>query len=144
MIKSNRMEKKSIPSTMMSPPSRVSTSSYSSPNSCKATALASSCAGHIFWSSLATSASAGTWQVSPSYDLNYMNTTKIGSQVTGDAARQRFTQSLLLETGYAISDQVSLSAMVSYIFQSRIINGPVGRNKDAIHGIGDAVILLTT
>jgi len=89
------------------------------------------------------SASAGTWQFSPSCDLNYMNTTKIGSRVTGDAARQRFTQSLLLETGYAISDQLSLSTLLTYVFQSRIINGPGGRNKDALHGIGDAVMLLT-
>jgi hypothetical protein len=89
------------------------------------------------------SASVGTWQVSPSYDLNYLNTTKIGKRTVGDATRQRLTQSLLLETGYSISDHFHLSILFTYVFQSRIISVPGGKNKDALHGIGDAVMLMT-
>ena len=89
------------------------------------------------------SASGGTWQISPSYDLNYLNTLKSGDQSLDDASRKRITQSLLLETGYSISDHFHVSALFTYIFQTRIIDVPEGKNEDFIHGMGDAVLLFT-
>ncbi len=89
------------------------------------------------------SSSKGTWQISPSYDLNYLNTLKIGNQIVDDASRQRLTQSILLETGYSITDHLHLSTMFTYVFQSRIIEGESGTNTDFLHGLGDAILLFT-
>jgi len=89
------------------------------------------------------SSSRGTWQISPSYDLNYLNTLKFGDQIVDDASRQRLTQSILLETGYSFTDHLHLSTMFTYMFQSRIIEGESGTNTDFLYGLGDAIFLLT-
>jgi hypothetical protein len=85
----------------------------------------------------------GTWQLSPSYDLNYMNTLKSGDQSLNDANRKRVTQSLIFETGYSLTDFFQISALFTYVFQSRETDVSGAKNKDFIHGIGDAVLLFT-
>ena len=89
------------------------------------------------------SAISGTWQISPSYDLNYLNTLKTGSMVEEDASRKRITQSLMLEAAYSISDHISVSTLFTYVFQSRIIDQFGTQNRDFLSGVGDAVMLLT-
>ncbi len=89
------------------------------------------------------SAASGTWQFSPAYDLNYMNTLKQGSQTIQDQSRRRMTQSLLFETGYSISDRFYISGLFTYVFQTRRIEQFGSINKDFVHGLGDAVVLLS-
>lgn len=89
------------------------------------------------------SAGIGTWQFSPSYDLNYMNTLKQGRQRIRDQSRRRLTQSLLFETGYSISDRLYLSGLFTYVLQTRRVEQFGSVNRDFLHGPGDAVVLLS-
>jgi hypothetical protein len=89
------------------------------------------------------SAAGGTWQFSLSYDLNYLHTLKEGRFSVPDFSRRRTTQSILLETGYSISDRIFISVLFTYVLQTRRIEGFGSVNKDMLHGIGDAVILLS-
>ena len=89
------------------------------------------------------SASGGTWQFSPSYDLNYMNTLKQGRETVQDKSRRRLTQSLLFETGYSISDRLFISGLFTYVLQTRRVEQFGSVNTDFLHGVGDAVVLLS-
>jgi hypothetical protein len=90
-----------------------------------------------------SSASAGTWQFAPSHDLNYMHTLKQGRKTLADPSRMRITQSMLLETGYSISDRLSVSGLFTYVFQTRRIEQFGSVNRDFLHGVGDGVILVS-
>lgn len=89
------------------------------------------------------SAASGTWQFSPSYDLNYMNTLKQGRQTVQDQSRTRLTQSLLFETGYSISDRLYISGLFTYVLQTRRVEQFGSVNTDFLYGVGDAVVLLS-
>jgi hypothetical protein len=89
------------------------------------------------------SAPSGSWQFSLSYDLNYMNTLKEGNLTIDDKSRRRMTQSILLETGYSVSNRFYISGLFTYVFQSRIIEQFGSSNRDFIHGLGDAVVLFS-
>ena len=86
------------------------------------------------------SAGVGTWQFSPSWDLNYMNTLKQGRQTVMDQSRRRLTQSFLFETGYSISDRLYISGLFTYVLQTRRVEQFGSVNRDFLHGIGDAVV----
>ena len=89
------------------------------------------------------SAARGTWQFSPAYDLNYMNTLKQGRETVQDQSRRCLTQSLLFETGYSISDRLYISGLFTYVLQTRRVEQFGSVNTDFLHGIGDAVVLLS-
>ena len=89
------------------------------------------------------SAARGTWQFSLAYDLNYLHTLKEGRISIPDLSRRRTTQSILLETGYSISDRLFISGLFTYVLQTRRIERFGYINTDLLHGIGDAVVLLS-
>jgi hypothetical protein len=89
------------------------------------------------------SAASGTWQFSPSYDLNYMNTLKQGRETVQDKSRRRLTQSFLFETGYSISNRLYISGLFTYVLQTRRVEQFGSVNTDFLHGVGDAVVLLS-
>ena len=62
-------------------------------------------------------ASKGTVQMEVSYDLNYLATLKTGSEIYEDGTRQRTTQSLLIKSGYSITNWLAFDALFSYVFQ---------------------------
>ena len=67
------------------------------------------------------SAARSTWQFSPSYDLNYLNTLKQGRQTVQDQSLRRLTQSFLFETAYSISNRLYISGLFTYVLQTRRI-----------------------
>jgi len=89
------------------------------------------------------SAARGTWQFSPSYDLNYMNTLKQGRETVQDKSRRRLTQSFLFEAGYSVSDRLYISGLFTYVLQTRRVEQFGSVNSDFLHGVGDAVVLLS-
>ena len=89
------------------------------------------------------STAGGTWQFSPSYDLNYMNTLKEGSHKVNDQSRRRLTQSFLFESAYSISNRLYISGLFTYVIQTRRIEQFGTINSDFLHGVGDAVVLLS-
>ena len=86
-------------------------------------------------------ASSGTLQLEVSYDLNYLATLKTGSELYEDGTRQRSTQSLLLKTGYSITNWLAFDALFSYVFQERKITFENEINQVGINGVGDAVLM---
>lgn len=83
----------------------------------------------------------GTILLGLSYDYNYLNTLKSGKDVLDDSARQRITQSALLNIGYTITTNFSVEGLFTYVKQERIITQFGNINKDGSNGIGDGVLL---
>ena len=86
-------------------------------------------------------AGKGTLQMEVSYDLNYLATLKTGSEIFEDGTRQRTTQSLLLKTGYSITNWLAFDALFSYVFQERKITFDEEINQVRTSGLGDAVLM---
>jgi hypothetical protein len=86
--------------------------------------------------------SSGTWQLSISYDRNVLKTLLNGSSVLEDDARERITQSFLVQTGYSFNSRWSADFFFSYVEQQRTIRQ--FRNEDHVStaGLGDAALLL--
>lgn len=80
----------------------------------------------------------GTLQFNLSYDYNNLNTLKSGRLTLDDNSRKRITHSVLLETGYAFSDRISLDVFFSYVRQERLINQV---DFTYTQGIGDMIFL---
>ncbi|MCK4749125.1 MAG: hypothetical protein KAT15_18860, partial [Bacteroidales bacterium] len=85
----------------------------------------------------------GSWQFSFSYDYNRMTTLMEGNREIVNDSRKRFTHSFLLETAWSITDNVSLSGLFTWVSQTRTVVFLGNQNTDQLHGIGDAIILLT-
>lgn len=86
--------------------------------------------------------SQGTWQFSMSYDLNVLRTLKDGTMALDDHARERITQSILLQSGYSISNRLSADLFFSYVKQERTIRQFDNTDYVATDGIGDAAVLI--
>ncbi len=86
-------------------------------------------------------ATVGTFQLNLNYDWNNLQRLKSGSQTLSDDTRQRETHTLLLESGYAFSDQFSVDLLVPFIQQERTISTLNVLDEEATRGIGDIVIL---
>jgi len=78
-------------------------------------------------------------QFSLSYDFNALNTLKTGTATQKNTERERTTQSILLELGYAISNHFSVDGFFAYLQQDRLIN--FSNDLTRTRGIGDAVFL---
>ena len=88
-------------------------------------------------------ANKGVLQVSLSYDLNSLNTLKVGSETLDDATRVRQTHSALVELGYSITDKLSVDALIPYIRQERTTNRNTAfENFTYTQGLGDISLLL--
>lgn len=100
-------------------------------------------AGVPILGSLETStARQNTLQLSLSYDYNNLQTVLEGSQKIDDDTRQRLTNSLLLESTYGIFDRFSVTGLITYINQQRIITSTLGEeNSLSTSGFGDALLL---
>lgn len=83
----------------------------------------------------------GAWQFSMTYDHNHLNTLLSGSDEIKDNSRIRITQSLLLNTGYTITKDLSAELLLTYINQKREIRQFGNVNIDETQGVGDAVLL---
>jgi len=88
-------------------------------------------------------ATRGSWQFSFSYDYNRMTRLMEGNREILNDSRKRLTHSLLLETAWSITDNVSLSGLFTWVYQARSVEFLGKENTDQLRGIGDAVILLT-
>lgn len=84
----------------------------------------------------------GTLQIGLTYDYNHLNTLKSGTTNLDDNSRLRNTHSILLNSGYSISDRFSAEVLFSWVNQRRKISQFDNENLDQTSGIGDAVVLL--
>ncbi|MEL6558873.1 MAG: hypothetical protein AAFQ94_11865 [Bacteroidota bacterium] len=84
----------------------------------------------------------GNWQFSLNFDNNVLRTLKTGNETLNDRLRERVTNSVLLETGYGLTDKLSLDVFISLVEQQRTIFTAFGNNQTVTRGLGDAVILL--
>jgi len=88
-----------------------------------------------------TGAETGTLQAELSYDLNYLVTLKDGSEVYQENSRRRITHSLLLKSGYSITQWLAVDALFTYVFQERQVSVLDQTFRVSTRGVGDAVIL---
>ena len=84
----------------------------------------------------------GTIQIGLNYDYNNLNTLNSGTENLNDDSRLRITHSVLLNTGYSITDRLSAEALFTWVNQRRKISQFGNENLDQTSGIGDAVLLL--
>lgn len=88
-----------------------------------------------------TGAETGTLQAELSYDLNYLQTLKNGTEVYPESSRRRTTQSILLKTGYSITRWLAVDALFTYVYQERQISILEQTFQVNTRGVGDAVVL---
>lgn len=86
-------------------------------------------------------ASGKTLQATISYDLNVLETLKVGSGVLDDDSRSRRTHSILWEVGYSFTENLSVDLFFSWVQQERVISQFGNRDLTSTNGIGDAVVL---
>lgn len=83
----------------------------------------------------------GSAYIALNYDHNNLNTLNAGSEVLNDDSRLRITNAVLLNLGYAISDQFSLESLFTWVRQTRTIRQFGNENLTETQGVGDAVFL---
>ena len=83
----------------------------------------------------------GSFLVGLNYDYNNLNTLNAGANTLDDDSRQRITNSILLNVGYAFSDRFSFEALFTWVNQTRTISQFGNENFSETSGIGDAVFL---
>jgi hypothetical protein len=83
----------------------------------------------------------GTTQLSLNYDYNNLNTLNNGTEVLDDNSRLRITHSILVNMGYAISDNFSAEALFTWVNQRRRITQFGNETLDQSSGVGDGVLL---
>lgn len=75
------------------------------------------------------------------YDYNNLNTLNAGTTELDDSSRQRITNSVLFNMGYAFTDKFAVETLLTWVNQSRVITQFGNENVTETSGIGDAVIL---
>lgn len=83
----------------------------------------------------------GSLQFGLHYDYNNLNTLNSGSERLDDDSRLRITHSILLNSGYSITDNLSIEGLFTWVNQRRKITQFGNENLDQTSGIGDAVLL---
>lgn len=76
------------------------------------------------------------------YDYNNLNTLNAGNSELDDSSRQRITNSVLLNMGYAFTDRLAVETLFTWVNQSRTITQFGNLNFTETSGIGDAVVLI--
>lgn len=84
----------------------------------------------------------GSIQMSINYDYNNLNTLNAGDKRLDDNSRQRITNSVLANIGYALSDKFSIETLLTWVNQTRTITQFNNKNFTETSGIGDAVLLV--
>jgi hypothetical protein len=84
----------------------------------------------------------GVFVVGLNYDYNNLNTLNSGTEELDDDSRQRITNSVLLNFGYAITDKWSVETLFTWVNQTRTITQFKNENFTSTSGIGDAVFLV--
>ena len=84
----------------------------------------------------------GSFQIGLHYDYNNLNTLNSGTQKLNDDSRLRITHSVLLNTGYSLTNNLSIEGLFTWVNQRRKITQFGNENLDQTSGIGDAVLLL--
>ncbi|MBJ6369078.1 hypothetical protein JF259_13360 [Snuella sp. CAU 1569] len=83
----------------------------------------------------------GSLQIGLHYDYNNLNTLNNGNDKLDDDARLRITHSVLLNANYALTNNLSIEGLFSWVNQRRKISQFNNENLDKTSGIGDAVLL---
>ncbi len=83
----------------------------------------------------------GSLQIGLHYDYNNLNTLNSGSERLDDNSRLRITHSILLNSGYSITDNLSVEGLFTWVNQRRKITQFGNQNLDQTSGLGDAVLL---
>jgi len=84
----------------------------------------------------------GVFILDINYDYNNLNTLNAGPDRLDDNSRQRITNSLLLNLGYAFTDRISVETLFTWVNQTRMISQFGNENLTETTGIGDAVFLV--
>ncbi len=84
----------------------------------------------------------GVLSLGLNYDYNNLNTLNAGTTELDDSSRQRITNSVLLNAGYAFTDKLAIEMLFTWVNQSRTISQFGNENFTETSGIGDAVILI--
>ncbi len=84
----------------------------------------------------------GSLQIGVNYDYNNLNTLNDGSNKLDDDSRLRITHSVLLNLSYAISDNLSVEGLFTWVNQRRKISQFGNENLDQTSGLGDGLLLL--
>jgi len=84
----------------------------------------------------------GVLMLGVNYDYNNLNTLNAGSAKLDDDSRKRITNSVLLNLGYAFTDNLSAETLFTWVNQTRTISQFGNENLTETSGIGDAVFLL--
>ena len=84
----------------------------------------------------------GVLQIGLNYDYNNLNTLNNGSETLDDDSRLRITHSILLNTNYSITKNLSAEGLFTWINQRRRITQFGNQTLNQSSGIGDAVFLL--
>jgi len=80
------------------------------------------------------------WNLELSYTLHSINDLVSKDQeIINDVNRRRTVKSFFLKTGYSISSRFSVSTILSFIRQERIV-GSHNNSFDRINGIGDSMV----
>lgn len=85
--------------------------------------------------------SHGTWQISLSYDFNFLKTLKEGNSILDDNSRERITHSYLVQTGYTINKKMSADLLLPFVKQERTIRQFNSQDYVSTNGIGDIALL---
>ncbi|MEW4923260.1 hypothetical protein [Algibacter sp. 2305UL17-15] len=83
----------------------------------------------------------GTFQLSLNYDYNNLNTLNNGNEKLDDNSRLRITHSILLNLGYAITKNLSVEGLITWVNQRRNISQFGNENLDETSGMGDGLLL---
>lgn len=84
----------------------------------------------------------GVFQIGLNYDYNNLNTLNNGTQRLNDNSRLRITHSVLLNLGYAITNNLAVEGLFTWVNQRRNISQFGSENLDRTSGIGDGLLLL--
>jgi hypothetical protein len=81
-------------------------------------------------------------QLGLSYEHNVIETLFNESNILDDDSRERLTQTFLLEFNYGFTKKISLTGLLSFVNQTRVITSGNRDDKINAYGFGDAVLLL--
>lgn len=84
----------------------------------------------------------GMLSIGLNYDYNNLNTLNAGSEELDDDSRQRITNSVLLNVGYAITDRLAVETLFTWVNQTRTISQFGNEEFTSTSGIGDAILLM--
>ena len=90
-----------------------------------------------------TSAPKGVLQFGLTAEHNSLKHVLSGSEKLRNSERERISQSILLEINYGLTNNISITSLLSYIRQERTITNLINsRDQLSAAGIGDIALLI--